>query len=201
MSEHEVAARGDLGSDDRHRRSIPWRWVAWGAAVCLLLLPAIAMQFTDEVNWSVSDFVIFGVMLLGVGVPLELAVRTTGDTTYRLAVVVALGAAFLLVWMSLGVGIIGADGDPANRMYFGVLAVGIVGALIAGFRPEGMSRALVATAIAQAGVAAIAIFGGLGRPWSGPLELALLNGFFVVLWTVSAWLFRRAAQGHSDTGR
>jgi hypothetical protein len=47
---------------------------------------------------------------------------------YRSAIGVALAAAFILVWLSLGVGIIGKDGDPANLMYFGVLAVGIVGA-------------------------------------------------------------------------
>lgn len=42
-------------------------------------------------------------------------------------------------------------------------------------------------------IGAIAVFGGLGRPWSGPLELILLNGFFVALFLASAWLFRRAA--------
>jgi hypothetical protein len=115
------------------------------------------------------------------------------STAYRSAVGVALAAALMLVWLSLGVGIIGADGDPANLMYFGVLAVGILGALVARFRPRGMARALVAVAFAQALVAGIAIVAGLGRPWSGPLELLLLNGFFVSLFAGSAWLFRRAA--------
>ncbi len=121
-------------------------------------------------------------------------------TTYRWAVGVALAAAFLLVWLSLGVGIIGADGDPANRMYFGVLAVGILGALLARFQPRGMARALLATALAQALVAAIALILGLGYPWSGPLELISLNGFFVALFVGSAWLFRRAAQGRPEPG-
>jgi hypothetical protein len=98
----------------------------------------------------------------------------------------------MLVWLSLGVGIIGKDGDPANLMYFGVLAVGIVGALIARFRPRGMARALFAMALAQALVAAIALIAGLGLPWSGPAEILLLNGFFVALFAGSAWLFRRA---------
>src|SRR5918998_5630286 len=117
------------------------------------------------------------------------------DRKYRLAVGVALAAASILAWLSLGVGIIGRDGDPANLMYFGVLAVGIIGALVARFRPRGMARALVATALAQASVGALAIFGGLGRPYSGPLELLGLNGFFVALFVGSAWLFRRAASG------
>jgi len=124
----------------------------------------------------------------------------TNKNTYRLAVGVALAAALMLVWLSLGVGIIGADGDPANVMYFGVLAVGLIGALIARFRPRGMARALSATALAQALVGAIAIFGGLGRPYSGALELLGLNGFFVALFVGSAWLFRRAAGGRTESG-
>ena len=114
-------------------------------------------------------------------------------TAYRLGVGLALVAAALLVWLSLGVGIIGKDGDPANRMYFGVLAVGLAGVLIARLRPRGMARALLATALAQTVVASIALAAGLGQPWSGPLELSLLNGFFVAMFLGSAWLFRRAA--------
>lgn len=122
----------------------------------------------------------------------------TNNIMYTSAVGVALAAALMLVWLSLGVGIIGRDGDPANLMYFGVLAVGAIGALVARFRPRGMARALVATAIAQALVAVIAIGAGLGQPWSGPLELSILNGFFVALFVASAWLFRRAAQGRPE---
>ena len=118
----------------------------------------------------------------------------TSHTMFRLACGLAIGAALLLVWLSLGVGIIGSDGDPANRMYFGVLAVGIVGTLISRFRPQGMARALLATALAQAAVAAIALAAGLGRPWSGPLELVLLNGFFVVLFAGSAWMAHKASR-------
>ena len=124
----------------------------------------------------------------------------THNTTYRFAVGVAVVAALILVWLSLGVGIIGRDGDPANLMYFGVLAVGVIGALVARFRPLGMARALFATALAQTLVAMIAIFGGLGRPYSGALELLGLNGFFVALFVGSAWLFRRAASGRPEPG-
>ena len=118
----------------------------------------------------------------------------TSHIAYRSAVGIALAAAFILVWLSLGVGIIGKDGDPANLMYFGVLAVGIVGAIVARLRPQGMSRALFATALAQALVAAIALIARLGLPWSGAAEIVLLNGFFVALFAGSAWLFRRAAR-------
>ena len=120
--------------------------------------------------------------------------RHLTHTVYRYAMAVALTAASLLIWLSLGVGIIGRDGDPANRMYFGVLAVGIIGAAMARFRPHGMAVALLATALAQALVAAIALGAELGLPWSGPAEILLLNGFFVASFAASAWLFRRAAR-------
>jgi hypothetical protein len=148
----------------------------------MLLLPLFAMQVTDEVDWDVADFALFGAMLVGAGGTFELAARMTGNNAYRAAVGVALAAAFILVWMNLAVGIIGNEDNPANLMYGGVLAVGIIGAVIARFQPHGMARALVATALAQALVAVIA---GLGYTF-------ILTGFFVALWLISAWLFRKA---------
>lgn len=112
---------------------------------------------------------------------------------YRLAVAAALAASLMLIWLSLGVGIIGADGDPANLMYFAVIAVGVAGAFIARFQAQGMSRVLIAMALTQTLIAVIALAARLGYPWSGPLELSLLNGFFIALFAGSAWLFRRAA--------
>ena len=122
------------------------------------------------------------------------------SNAYLSAIGVALMAAFILVWLSLGVGIIGADGDPANLMYFGVLAVGIIGAIIARLQPLGMARTMFAMALAQVLVAAIALIARLGLPWSGPLEILGLNGFFVALFAGSAWLFQQAARGRPARG-
>ena len=113
---------------------------------------------------------------------------------YRAAVAVAVVAAFLLLWLSAGVGIIGKDGDPANLIYFGVLAVGISGAFSARFEPAGMARALLSTALAQALIAVIALAAGWGSTavnW--PLDILGLTLFFAALWLISAWLFRQAA--------
>lgn len=117
----------------------------------------------------------------------------TARNTYRFAVGIAVAAAFLLAWVSAGVGLIGADGDPANWMYLSVFFAGAVGTARARLRPHGMAGALIAMAVAQAVVAAIALIGGLGRPWSEPLEIIFSNGFFAALFLLSAWLFRRAA--------
>jgi hypothetical protein len=156
-----------------------------GAAV--LLLPLVAMQFTDEVNWDLADFAFAGALVAGVGVLSELAVRRASSRAYRAAAGVALATAFILIWANAAVGIIGSEDNPANAMYVAVLAVGIAGALIARFRPRGMARAMAATALAQVLVAVIALVAGLGS--AGPITV-----FFTALWFLSAWLFRKAAR-------
>jgi hypothetical protein len=95
--------------------------------------------------------------------------------------------------MNLAVGIIGSEENPANLMYGGVLAVGIMGAVLARFQPHGMARALVGTALAQALVAVIALSAG----WGSAL---ILTGIFVALWLTSAQLFRKAAREKSPAG-
>ena len=116
----------------------------------------------------------------------------TQKNTFGLAAGLSIATSILLIWLSLGVGIIGEDGDPANRMYFAVIAIGLIGALLSRFQAAGLARTLLAMALVQALIAAFAVLTGLGQPWSGPLELSLLNGFFVVMFAVAAWLFQRS---------
>ena len=115
--------------------------------------------------------------------------------TYKSAVGLALVTAFILVWIIGAVGVLGADGDPADLMYLGVLAVGIVGAIIARFQPRGMARAMRATAVAQMLVAMVAlILGQQHLPYMSVFEILSLNGFFAALFLGSARLFRKAAR-------
>lgn len=162
------------------------------AAAILLTVPLVAMQFSDEVVWTLSDFVIMGALVFGTGLTFELALTRTESTMFRGAAGVALAAGFLLVWVNLAVGVIGSAANDANLMYLGVLAVGLGGAIGAGFEPRGMARAMTATAVALLAVGAIAVVGGLGGAASGPIELLALNGFFAALFLGSALLFRSA---------
>jgi hypothetical protein len=183
------------------RRGSRWRIAVWGTAAFLLLLPLVAMRFTNEVNWDETDFMVFGAMLAAACGTCELAARMTGNSAYRAAVSVAVAAAFILVWMNLAVGIIGTEDNPANLMFGGVLAVGIVGAVIARLQPQGMARALVVTALAQALVAVIALIAGLGSTGPGwPGDVLSLTGFFTALWVGSALLFRKAAREQVPAG-
>jgi hypothetical protein len=179
------------------RRVSPVRVAAWSAGALLLIAPLIAMQFTDEVVWDAFDFLVFGALLLGVLLPFDLVARSSSGTAFRAAAGTALLGAFLLVWLNLAVGMIGSEDNPANLMYALVIAIGLTGSFIARFRPTGMARAMIATALALVAVALVAVIAGLGQPYSGPLEVLLLNGFFVALFAGSAFLFRMAARRQS----
>jgi hypothetical protein len=73
----------------------------------LLLVPLVAMQFTNEVNWSGFDFLVMGVLLLGTGLICELVLRKVKKRTSRLVLCLAVLGVFILVWMELAVGIFG----------------------------------------------------------------------------------------------
>ena len=73
----------------------------------LLLIPLIAMQFTDEVNWASFDFVVAGALLLGTGLIFNLVIREIKNIKYRLAISVALVIVLLFIWTELAVGILG----------------------------------------------------------------------------------------------
>ncbi|MBD3232248.1 MAG: hypothetical protein GF315_00840 [candidate division Zixibacteria bacterium] len=154
-------------------------------AAFILLIPLLAMQLTDEVDWEMIDFAVAGALLFGAGFTYELVARKGSTVAYRAAVGIAVAAALLLIWMDLAVGI--GDDNSGGLIYLGVLVLG-TGSAIARFRPRGMARALFATALAQAFAAVIAMI-----VWAQYLELLILNGFFISLWVGSALLFRRAS--------
>jgi len=71
----------------------------------LLLIPLIAMQFTKEVNWTLFDFVVAGILLFGTGLLCELAIRKINNPKHRIAACIAILAVLLIVWAELAVGI------------------------------------------------------------------------------------------------
>jgi bacteriorhodopsin len=75
-------------------------------SLIILLLPLIAMQFTDEITWTLLDFVIAEILLLGTGLICEIAIRKIKKRRYRIAVCVALIVVILLIWAELAFGIL-----------------------------------------------------------------------------------------------
>lgn len=124
---------------------------------------------------------------------------------YRVAVGIALATTVFLVWMNLGVGLIGSDDNPVNLLYGGVLAVGVIGAFVVRLRPVGMARVLFMMALTQAFVPVIALLVSNLRLSSrdavmGVLGVLGVNACFVLLFVASALLFRHAAREQPPAG-
>jgi hypothetical protein len=77
------------------------------AIFLLLLIPLVAMQFTNQVDWSTSDFLIMGILLLGTGLIIEGVFRLVKKLEYRLVLCGAVLLVFFLIWAELAVGVFG----------------------------------------------------------------------------------------------
>jgi hypothetical protein len=73
----------------------------------LLLIPLIGMMFTDEINWTLSDFIIMGFLLLGFGIGIDLISTRTKNLKFRILYILIVCVLFMLIWAELAVGIFG----------------------------------------------------------------------------------------------
>lgn len=73
-----------------------------------MLIPLVAMQFSSEVHWTRSDFVIAGVLIFGTGLVHLAGVALLGGRAQRIVFAIVLAVVFLLVWTELAVGLFGS---------------------------------------------------------------------------------------------
>ena len=161
------------------------RRAGWFAAAALLALPAIAMQFTEEVNWTAGDFIFAGIVFAIVGGLFELTARASANLAFRIGAVAAVACGFLQIWINLAVGIIGNEDNPANWTYFAVVFTAVSGAIVALGKPRELAWAMWVAAGAQVVFSIIHAINGTPTP--------TIDGFFAALWIAAARLFQRAA--------
>lgn len=83
-------------------------FIIFSTAAALLLIPLIAMQFTNEVVWTAFDFLVAGILLFGTGLAIEFALRKISNPKNRLIAVGAILVVLFLVWAEVAVGIFGS---------------------------------------------------------------------------------------------
>jgi hypothetical protein len=115
----QAIARASTPKEERKMSKPAYRSVVRVAlaTACVLIVPLVAMQITDEVDWGVADFVIAGVLLGGTGLLLELAARKPGKLAY-LAAAIGIGVAAIVLGE--------ADDAPGLVLFGGLLVVGTV---------------------------------------------------------------------------
>lgn len=158
------------------------------AALGLLMVPLVASQVVDGWNWDAGAFVFTYVLFFGTGLAYALIARKMGAWSYKAGVGVALVAGFALGWSNM---VHVADSEnPANLVYYSVLVVGVVGALLARLEARGLARTLFAMA---ATLALIALILPSGAPPYLARNMAIGHGVFAALFTASGLLFRHAS--------
>lgn len=170
------------------------RLALWTLAALPLIAPAVAMQFTSEVDWSPLDFAFAAILIGGTGGLIELAVRRSRDLAYRAASVLTAFGIFVLTWLNGAVGMIGSEGEIANLAFLGVVGIAVAGAILTRLRPAPMARVMAMTAVAQAAVPVVVWFAlpSIGAIFSG--REVVLFAAFVGIWLGAALLYGRAAR-------
>lgn len=77
-------------------------WIAIVTGL-LLLVPFVAMQFSNGVNWTLSDFIVAGILLFGTGSIFISLVRKFPKHRIVIGIVIAL--ALIWLWVELAVGL------------------------------------------------------------------------------------------------
>ncbi|WP_158703044.1 hypothetical protein [Allosphingosinicella vermicomposti] len=159
-----------------------WRWGMWAGAATLLILPAVAMRFTREVNWTGSDFLFAAILLFGSAGIIDATARSSQNITYKAGVAIAVGTALLTIWANGAVGMIGSQDNPYNLWFLGVVALALIGAIASRFRAKGMVWTMTVAAMVQA---ALGLAGMSADPRGG-----IFSTGFAFLWLLSAALLR-----------
>ncbi|WP_373475238.1 hypothetical protein [Sphingorhabdus sp.] len=143
-------------------RRIPvWRVLGWGSAVVLLLTPLVAMQFTHEVQWTETDFIIAFAIFGIIGALAELNILLTTNLFSRAGGFVAILAGSLVFWSNLGIGMIGNRGNSVNVLFGLVLLIAIVGAWLSILHRNVLPAAMLAAGTVQCAIGLLAgIWGG-----------------------------------------
>jgi len=157
-------------------------------ALGLLMVPLVASRVVEGWNWRPSAFVFVYLLFFATGMAYALIARRMGARSYKAGVLVALVAGFALGWSNMVH--VADSGHPENLAYYSVLAVGIVGALLARLRAQGLALTLFAMA---GTLAVIALLLPSGAPPDMARRMAIGHAVFVALFLASGLLFRRAS--------
>ncbi|MFM2236731.1 MAG: hypothetical protein RL209_765 [Pseudomonadota bacterium] len=177
-----------INKQHQHRGANPWRVIGWGGAIALILTPLVAMQFTKEVNWDETDFIVATIIFGIVGGLIELAVRLSSNWFFRIGALFAVLAGFMLVWANLAIGLIGNEDNSVNLWFGAVLFIAIVGSIASRFRGSILPFAMFLAGALQV---AIGIFAGiLGSDMRGGKFTIVLS----VAWFMASFFFWYARQ-------
>jgi hypothetical protein len=183
----------EFGPSGRWRIPV-WRVLGWGSAVVLFLTPLVAIQFTHEVQWTESDFIISFVIIGILGALAELNVLITSNRFSRAGGFVAILAGSLVFWSNLAIGMIGNRGNNVNLLFGLVLLIAIIGAWLSSLHRNVLPAAMFAAGTVQCAIGMLA--GIWGSDFQGGVFTILLSTF----WWIASLLFAIEAKHRGPAG-
>ena len=76
--------------------------------IFLLLIPLLGNFFSDEVNWSLFDFLVMGIILLTFGILINLIIDKLKKRSFKVLFIIVTLLVFALIYLELAVGIFGS---------------------------------------------------------------------------------------------
>ena len=73
----------------------------------LLIIPLIGMNFTNDIDWDLSDFIVAGLILLVFSLTANFIVLRISNRNRRVVYITILLILFMFIWIELAVGIFG----------------------------------------------------------------------------------------------
>jgi hypothetical protein len=74
-------------------------------SLTILVIPLVAMQFTDEVNWTLGDFMMAALLLGTTAILSDLVLRKINNKMFRITILVLVLLCLIIIWAQLAVGI------------------------------------------------------------------------------------------------
>ena len=78
------------------------------APLFLLLIPLFGNIFSNQVNWSLFDFIVMGFLMGLTGLSIHFIIEKIRNKTFKIVTIIFDLIIFLMIWVELAVGVFGS---------------------------------------------------------------------------------------------
>lgn len=158
----------------------------------LLMVPLVASRVVEGWHWGPGAFVFTYCLFFATGMMYSLIARRMNVRSYRAAVALVLTSGFVMGWATMVH--LSETENPVLLVYFGVLAIGAVGAALARLQARGLARTAFVMAAAMI-LALILTQTAPGQRPDGPFwNIAIAHGGMAAVFVTAGLLFRHASR-------
>ncbi|MCW8092275.1 hypothetical protein [Alteromonas sp. ASW11-130] len=153
-----------------------------------LLIPFIASQSSAEFNWSVTDFVLVGTMLLVASLTFWFLSHKVTSRYCKTGIAIGILAYLAAMWANLAVGIVGNPENPVNLVFYALLLISTFITYLGKFSSKKLILAMLVPLIGFLVMASVAFF------YNEPVHVQFICLSFSCIFAMSAWLINTGSR-------